>query len=408
MAKRGLLSWQQISNVVMNQYKSPDLVNGNTSSWSTLRLFGQSEDKVRVTLFRDHHAWCPYCQKVWLFLEEKKIPYKIRKVTMFCYGTKEDWYKRICPSGMLPALDIDGQIVTESDNILSVLENEFGPLHTSMHNQKAKELRQLERLIFQCWCRWLCYPAADLDDENFAKAKFTKVAKMVDTALAQTEGPFFLEDFSVVDCVFIPYLERMNASLYYYKGFTLRNSAEYVNITRWFDNLEMRSSYLGTQSDFHTHNHDLPPQMGGCYENMTEQQQICKQKVDSCTDNSLPEHGQKQPEMSKIIAVARVLKFRNNILKVNPCSDKEKMDEALRCSLTYLLTEELISGPKGTAAGLRYLKQRVNVPRDMPIWSARCLRQALESVAGLEGGDEKVDIPLKHRRDQDPTNFIQS
>jgi len=112
--------------------------------------------------------------------------------------------------------------------------------------------------------------------------------------------------------------------------------------------------------------------------------------------------------MSKIIAVARVLKFRNNILKVNPCSDKEKMDEALRCSLTYLLTEELISGPKGTAAGLRYLKQRVNVPRDMPIWSARCLRQALESVAGLEGGDEKVDIPLKHRRDQDPTNFIQS
>ena len=55
--------------------------------------------------------------------------------------------------GMLPALDIDGEIITESDNILSVLESEFGPLHTSMHTQKAKELRKLERLIFQCWCR---------------------------------------------------------------------------------------------------------------------------------------------------------------------------------------------------------------------------------------------------------------
>ena len=48
-------------------------------------------------LFRDHHAWCPYCQKIWLWLEEKKVPYRIQKVTMFCYGEKEKWYKKIVP-----------------------------------------------------------------------------------------------------------------------------------------------------------------------------------------------------------------------------------------------------------------------------------------------------------------------
>lgn len=32
------------------------------SAQSRLRLFGHSEEDVRVTLYRDHHAWCPYCQ----------------------------------------------------------------------------------------------------------------------------------------------------------------------------------------------------------------------------------------------------------------------------------------------------------------------------------------------------------
>jgi len=70
---------------------NPDLINGPTNAQSRLRLFGQSESAVRVTLYRDNHAWCPYCQKVWLWLEEKQIPYRIEKVTMFCYGQKESW-----------------------------------------------------------------------------------------------------------------------------------------------------------------------------------------------------------------------------------------------------------------------------------------------------------------------------
>ena len=83
--------------------------------------------EVRVVLYRDHHAWCPYCQKVWLWLEERQVPYRIEKVTMFCYGEKEAWFKRLVPSGMLPALALDGQLITESDRILLVLEAAFGP-----------------------------------------------------------------------------------------------------------------------------------------------------------------------------------------------------------------------------------------------------------------------------------------
>ncbi len=36
-------------------------------------------------LCRDDAAWCPYCQKVWLQLEEKRIPYVIEKINMRCW-----------------------------------------------------------------------------------------------------------------------------------------------------------------------------------------------------------------------------------------------------------------------------------------------------------------------------------
>lgn len=98
-------TWDQLKQQILSP---PDYANGPTTAQARLRLFGHKESDVRVVLYRDHHAWCPYCQKVWLWLEEKQVPYKIEKVTMFCYGEKEPWFKKIVPSGMLPALSIDG------------------------------------------------------------------------------------------------------------------------------------------------------------------------------------------------------------------------------------------------------------------------------------------------------------
>jgi glutathione S-transferase len=88
------LSWEDLRELLPLQSEEQLLQlrqEGPTNAHARLRLFGRPESEVRVTLYRDHHAWCPYCQKVWLWLEEKRIPYRIRKVTMFCYGEKERW-----------------------------------------------------------------------------------------------------------------------------------------------------------------------------------------------------------------------------------------------------------------------------------------------------------------------------
>ncbi|MEH2308317.1 glutathione S-transferase family protein [Nostoc sp.] len=394
------LSWEELEALTDYQI---DTVNGLTNAKARLRLFGKPESDVRVTLYRDNHAWCPYCQKVWLWLEEKQIPYRIEKVTMFCYGEKESWYKRKVPSGMLPAIELDGRIIKESDDILIALEKVFAPLNQGMEDPTVLPLRQLERLLFRAWCIWLCSKAGSSQQEQRNREQFIAVVAMVEEALGRTSSPYFLDSFGIVDVIFTPYLERMNASLYYYKGYSLRSQNPRLSV--WFAAMESRPTYCGTQSDFHTHAHDLPPQMGGCWENGETQMLLNKARVDNGPWFGLPDVAYPEPENSRMEALKRTIEHRINIIRVNPLDDK-LFDQALRCALTHMMTDEDCVPPSGADVALRYLRDRINVPRDMSIYAAKRLRESLEKTAALAGDGQPDPIPTKHRRDQDPSNFV--
>ena len=400
------LSWHELEALAPPE---PDRVSGPTNAQASLRLFGHGEAELRVTLFRDHHAWCPYCQKVWLWLEEKRIPYRIRKVTMVCYGEKEAWYRRLVPSGMLPALELDGRLITESDDILRALEGAFGPLGAAMADPRVVPLRQLERTLFRAWCQWLCVPRSSELEERAAEAAFDRVAAQVDGALRATPSPFFLDTFSTADLVFTPYIERMNASLYYYKGYGLKE--RHGAIAAWFTAMEERSTYRGTQGDFHTHAHDLPPQMGGCFAGGCPRQRACQERVDRgpwpVAEPLDPETSRPAEAAAPAEALGRVLRHRGPILAVNPLPP-DRFEQALRCALTRLIRGEACPPPPGSSPGLLYLRDRISVPRDMSLQAARSLRTALTETAALarQAGEEPVPMPTHHRRDQDPRPFL--
>ena len=393
------LSWTELQSLTNFQI---DTVNGATNAQARLRLFGHSEADVRVTLYRDNHAWCPYCQKIWLWLEEKQIPYRIEKVTMFCYGEKEMWYKRKVPSGMLPAIKLDGRLITESDDILIALEQVFGCLSQSMTSPQVIPVRRLERILFRAWCEWLCRPMSSERQEQRHREQFVEVMSKVEDVLGSTPSPYFLDEFGTGDVIFTPYVERMNASLYYYKGYSLRE--ENPRMSEWFDAMESRPTYRGTQSDFHTHAHDLPPQMGGCWENGEPQMLINKARVDNGSWFGLPDVTYPEPANSKEEALQRVIKHRHNIIRVNPADDR-LFDEALRCTLTNMMTGEVCTPPLDSDIALRYLRDRISVPRDMSIYAAKRLRESLEKTAALAGDRQSPPLPTKNRRDQDPVNF---
>ena len=397
------LSWDEL---ILHTTSEQERVQGPTNAQANLRLFGHDPKSVQVTLFRDHHAWCPYCQKIWLWLEFKQIPYKIQKVTMRCYGPKEPWFLKKVPSGMLPALELNGELITESDVILLALEKQFGPLGSAMTDSDSLELRHLERLLFRAWCIWLCSPGLNLRQRNQAKEQFQALAKRFEQELNTTPGPWLRGDQpETVDLLFVPYVERMNASLAYYKGYRLRR--EHPSIDRWFRALESLATYRGTQSDMHTHVHDLPPQMGGCWSDNSELSTELAAKID-CGDG-LGDDEAVWPDESlhgqAALALSRVIRHRDQLLKRNPFGS-QRFDLPLRCALTRLITGAACQPPNGSAASLRYLRDRISIPRDMPLPAGRLLRQALEATAAMDGPQQGEPLGLRNRFDQDPSAFL--
>ena len=73
-----------------------------------------------------------------------------------------------------------------------------------------------------------------------------------------------------------------------------------------------------------------------------------------------------------------------------------------------MITGDVLIPKKLSGISLRYLKNRISVQRDMPIISARLLRQSLNKIESLSYINEIDKIPLRHRYDQDPRNFISS
>ena len=408
--KAEALSWAALEALAP---AAAERVEGPTNAQASLRLFGHSEADVQVTLFRDHHAWCPYCQKVWLWLELRRVPYRIRKVTMRCYGPKEPWFTALVPSGMLPALELNGRLITESDRILAALERAFGPVGAGMTDRRVRRLRELERLLFRAWCVWLCSPGLREDQERRARDQFQRVAAQMEEAIASGGGHWLDPNDPMgpipgtADLVFIPYVERMNASLAYFKGFALREA--HGGIDRWLSALEQLETYRGTQSDVHTHAHDLPPQMGGCWSDGSAQQQRMAAAVDhgeglgALECRWSPSPGEVTPQAR---ALERVLRHRSTLLARSPLG--EAFDQPLRAALTTLIAGTSVMPAPGSAAALRYLRDRISVPRDMPLHSARFLRQALESTASLAGVDQPSPLPFEHRFDQDPRPFVSS
>lgn len=124
-----------------------------------LRLFGTTEEP-HITFYRDTAAWCPYCQKVWILLEEKRIPYRVEKINMRAYGDKPPSFLRLVPSGAVPAIAINGNVMTESMEIMMYLEQTFtGVNHPSLfpsspmdaEYSRANRLIRLERDLFARW-----------------------------------------------------------------------------------------------------------------------------------------------------------------------------------------------------------------------------------------------------------------
>ena len=74
-------------------------------------------------------------------------------------------------------------------------------------------------------------------------------------------------------------------------------------------------------------------------------------------------------------------------------------------TISNLKTGEVYKPQSNAGESIKYFKNRISVPRDMPVISARILRQSLNKIDSLSEKKDIEKIPVRHRYDQDPRNF---
>jgi len=426
---------------------------GSPSPLHDLRLYDAarfSESDVRVTFYRDSASWCPYCQKVWLMLEEKGIPYRVERINMRCYGDKPRSFARLQPSGAIPVATIDGVTYRQSNDIMYKLEESFTEADgyrsvgwDKAETDDARRLLRLERGLFSAWMNWL----TGGDYGGMAQKSFVKALDEVERELARNGGGFFVGGRpTIVDFMYASFLERMAASLLYFKGFRFRHDpatraggdTSYPALNAWFDAMETLPSYRVTKSDYYTHCWDLPPQLGGCVPEKGGAPFTAAINGERRLDGTggswdlplQPHNGGAEPDWdwcgddaaARREAVERLSANRAAIVRfaargagkagipgvMAPLSDPgAKPDELVGPAVDGALRAvcaAMLEG-KGTATGavaeaaavvrgggkghtdavvrsLAYLRDRVGVPRDMRLPAARQLRAHLNLVIG--------------------------
>jgi len=408
---------------------------GEADARANVRLFDEAPGTTpRVKLYRDSASWCPYSQKIWMQLEEKRVPYVLERINMRCYGAKPKSFLEKVPSGALPVIELDGQVITESSVIAGVLEEQF-PDHKnllpyapeSVNMRRAQMLMRLERALFSRWMQWITSGWND----SVAQSAYCETLDSVDAELGAMGGPFFMgSEFTMVDIAYTPFLERMAGSILYYKGLKIEgNGGRWPNLDKWFAAMANRDVYRGIKSDYYTTAHDLPPQLGGCVENGENAQ--ARDAIDGVNGidwklplgpldaTSLePWWGEDDPRAARLEAASRVIDNHVNVTRFAargcgqqgspaysaPLSDPNAkpgeefvpaVDAALRVVVQSMLQSELTMNapvkstlvtkgsdfPTGPAiASLAYLRDRIGVPRDMSYPAARQFRAHLNYV----------------------------
>jgi len=360
-------------------------------------------------------------------LEEKQIPYRVEKINMRSYGDKPPEFLAKIPSGLLPVIEIDGQLITESLVIMQILEREF-PDHPTLPEEdfdKANVLLKLERQLFSDWCGLVFRPS--MPWPLGARAGFEKTLDKVDKALGSTPGPWFLggERPSIVDFQYVSHVERMNASCLYWKGLQLRGTQRWKNLENWLLAFESRPTYQATKSDYYTHVMDIPPQYGPGYPDkgaaVDEAVRVIggetswRLPVQLSSDGlePLPSSMDRGEEDARHEAAYKLIKNGSNIVKFAcrgmgetgrkqfgaPLADpyavpnlnyETDVDTCLRVVAQALIdgTAEKSSQTPNTSSKaeslrkcLAYLRDRVGVPRDMSYPAAMQLRAHLNWVS---------------------------
>ena len=222
-------------------------------------------EKPSVLLYRDTNAWCPFCERVWLALEEKQIPFEIELINL---RDKPQWYKDMVPTGRVPAVKIEGELVYESKDILLALEQKFDgfPLLPKEPEKRSVALEMIEvfesndliksgyQFLFNSQNNTEITPEEKEVELLNLQTTFETNLDHFEETLGKYPGVYFMQEFSLVDIMYTPHLRRLAANLPVFRGYSISNNDRFPRINQWLMAIDQRQAYQRVKPTPRTNN----------------------------------------------------------------------------------------------------------------------------------------------------------
>ncbi|KAI0261257.1 glutathione-S-transferase [Gloeopeniophorella convolvens] len=192
-----------------------------------------------------YSGWfCPYVQRAWIALEEKKISYQYKEVNPYL---KEKHFLEINPKGLVPAVEYKSKALYESLIILEFLEDAYPdtprllPADPFERAHARLWIDNVSKTIVPTFMRVL--QAQEPDKQQAALQDHLKAIRAF---AEQIKGPYFSgEQWGLVDTVVVPWIVR-DWVLVEHRGYRREDVGP-----RWAEyaaRAELRESVLNTTS----------------------------------------------------------------------------------------------------------------------------------------------------------------
>lgn len=204
--------------------------------------------------------FCPFVQRAWLVLEEKKIPYTYVEVNPY---HKPASLLSLNPRGLVPTLEYDGKPLYESTVICEFLEEVYSSAEYAPRLLPQDPYEKARCRIWIDFCTSRIIPAfhrflqfqPPSDKEGLQGVKREFLGHLKDfTKEMHPEGPFFLgSDISMVDLAFAPWAVRLWVFDHYKGGLGIPQGGGdekvWARFDKWLQALQKRESVVATTSE---------------------------------------------------------------------------------------------------------------------------------------------------------------
>ncbi|XP_020529342.1 glutathione S-transferase L3 isoform X1 [Amborella trichopoda] len=188
---------------------------------------------------------CPFAQRVWIARNYKGLQDEMELLPINL-ANRPSWYKeKVNPRNQVPALEHNKQVIGESLDLLYYLDVHFGGPKLLPDDPAKKEFSN-ELVKYSVDFIKDMYTACTAKED--VEKKLSLPFDYLENALSKFEdGPFFLGEFSMVDMVYAPFIERFHIFLLDVMKYDLTSGRP--RLSTWFEEINKLDFYTQTKCD---------------------------------------------------------------------------------------------------------------------------------------------------------------